>query len=144
MAKRLSSQEAAEKYVRRTTAAVGDMVRGVDSVTVNPAEKAIAKKDKLLQNFTASVNNGKWERGMRNTSLEGWKEAMKGKGQQRVAAGVQAAQQKMVKFFDELIPFQTDLQSKIANMSDLTIEDSIARASAWIRGMSGFRKNSRN
>lgn len=143
MAKRLSAQELAEKYVRRTTAATEDMKRGVASVTVNPAEKAIAKKDKLKTNFIASIDNGKWERGMRNVTLASWQEAMSGKGAQRVAAGVQAAQAKMEKFFAELLPFQQDLQSRIATMSDLTLEDSVARASAWIRGMANFKRNSR-
>jgi hypothetical protein len=47
---------------------------------------------------------------------------------------------KTTAFFSELLPFQADLSKKIETLPDLTIEDSINRASTWIRGMSNFRK----
>lgn len=130
----------AEKYVRRTTAAVSDMVNGVKNVTVNPAEQAIAKEQKLVANWNASVQDGKWRAGMRRVTLQSWQESMVTKGQARIASGVQAAQSKMEGFFTELIPYQDELNKKISTMNDTTLEDNIQRMAEWARGMSKFRR----
>jgi len=130
----------AEKYVRRTQAATTDMVNGVNNVTVNPAQQAIAKEQKLITNWNASINEGKWKRGMQTVTLEGWKQSMIQKGAPRVAAGAQAAQGKMEAFYSELLPYQDALQSKLANMPDITLEDSINKAVEWMRGMSKFKR----
>jgi len=137
---KFTPQELAEKHARRTTAAVQDMIKGVDNVTTSPTEQAASKKDKLIARWNESVNSGKWERGLRAVSLDQWKTSMKEKGAQRVAAGIAGAKDKMISFYAELIPFQADLSAKISSMPDLTLEDSIARATAQIRGMANFRK----
>lgn len=137
---KFTPQELAEKHARRTTAAVPDMIKGVEAVQVSPTNQAADKKDKLVARWNEAINSGKWERGLRNVSLDQWKTSMKEKGANRVAAGIAGAKDKMVAFYAELIPFQSDLSAKIASMPDLTLEDSIARATAQIRGMSTFRK----
>lgn len=132
----------AEKFVRRTQAASQDMVNGVNSVTVNPAQKAIAKEDKLKNNWNEAINSGKWRRGMGTVTLESWKQSMIQKGAPRVAAGVQAAQGKMEQFFSELLPYQEQGLAKLASMPDMTIEDSINKAVAWMRHMAQFKRRS--
>lgn len=129
-----------EKWVRRTQAASQDMVNGVNNVTVNPAQQAIAKEQKLVSNWNASITSGKWRRGMGAVTLEGWKQAMIQKGAPRVSAGAQASQGKMEQFYSELLPYQDALQSKLSAMPDLTLEDSINKAVEWMRGMSKFKR----
>jgi len=143
MASRLSPAEIAEKHARRTKGAVQDMIKGVDNVTVAPGQLAGKKEAKLIQNWNESVTSGRWKRGVEKVSLEEWKASMKDKGAQRVAAGIDAARGKVEAFYAELLPFQADLSAKVAGMPDLTIEDSIQRASTWIRGMGNFRKGGR-
>lgn len=140
MAKNQTPQSVAEKYVRRTTGAVQDMVNGVNAVTVSPTVKAVEKKDKLTQNWNAAMTSGKWERGMKRVTLDDWKKSMIEKGAPRVAAGVQAAAGKMTDFFAELIPFQDAAKAEIERMSDLTLEDSIQRMNAWTRKMASFKR----
>lgn len=130
----------AEKFVRRTQAATQDMTNGVNAVTINPAQQAIAKEAKLLQNVTQAIQSGKWRRGMQTVTLESWKQAMIQKGAPRVSAGVQAAQGKMEQFYGELLPYQEQLQTKLSTMPDLTLEDSINKAVTWMRGMSNFKR----
>lgn len=130
----------AEKFVRRAQAATQDMVNGVNQVTVNPAQQAIAKEQKLLNNVTQAIQSGKWRRGMQTVTLESWKQSMIQKGAPRVAAGVQAAQGKMEAFYSELLPYQEQLQTKLGAMPDLTLEDSINRATTWMRGMASFKR----
>ena len=141
MTSKLTPAQVAEKHARRTKAATQDMVAGVNAVETNPATKAIAKKQKLMQNWNAAMQSGKWERGMKRVTLDGWKQSMIEKGVGRVAAGIDASMDKTTEFYAELLPFQDDLSKKIDNLPDLTIEDSIQRASTWIRGMSNFRKS---
>jgi hypothetical protein len=133
-------KQISEKWVRRTQGASQDMVNGVKSVTVNPAQQAIAKEQKLLTNLTESITSGKWRRGMQSVTLEGWKESMITKGAPRVAAGAQNAAGKMEQFYGELLPYQDQLQSKLATMPDLTLEDSIQKAVSWMRGMAAFKR----
>jgi len=130
----------AEKWVRRTQAASQDMVNGVNAVTTNPAQQAIAKEAKLLNNVTEAITSGKWRRGMAAVTLEGWKQAMIQKGAPRVAAGAQAAQTKSEQFYAELLPYQDSLKSKLASMPDMTLQDNIQRAVTWMSDMSKFRR----
>lgn len=140
MANGKDPKQVAEKFVRRTQAATQDMINGVNAVTTNPAQQAIAKEQKLLNNVTEAITSGKWRRGMQTVTLEGWKASMVQKGAPRVSAGVQAAQGKMEAFYAELLPYQDQLQTKLASMPDLTLEDSINKAVEWMRGMSKFRR----
>ena len=136
----MTPQQIAEKHNRRTKAAVQDLIAGVNNVETNPAQQAIKKKAKLLQNWNDAMQSGKWERGMGRVTLEGWKASMIDKGAGRISAGLDASMGKTTEFFAELIPFQNDLSKKVDALPDLTIEDSINRAATWIRGMGNFRK----
>lgn len=140
MAKKLTPEQIAEKQMRRTKAATQDMVSGVNGVEVAPSKQAVAKKQKAINNWNDAMQSGKWERNLGRVTLEEWKKSMVEKGVARVAAGVDASKDKLVAFYGELIPFQADLSKKIESLPDLTVEDSIQRASTWIRGMSTFRK----
>lgn len=138
---KIRPEEAAEKWARRTQTAVPDYVAGVQRVTESPTAKAAAKKNKMLQKVTEAIQSGKWEQALQRVSLEDWRQATLSKGQQRIAAGVQAAQGKMQEFMADLFSFQERLQAEVHRMPDLTIEDSVNRAVAWIRGMTKFRRS---
>lgn len=137
---RLSPQDAADKHIRRTTAAVEDMRKGVAAVTEAPTQAAVRKLDKMQQRWLEAYNSGKIQRGLERVSLEDWKSAMLDKGVGRVASGVTAARSKLEGFYGELFAYEDRLLSDIDGMSDLTLEDSIARSAAWIRGMSKFTR----
>ena len=57
-----------------------------------------------------------------------------------IDAGVDAASDKIEDFFGQLFQHQEGLERKVAGMSDLTLEDSIARMTTWVRGMSEFQR----
>lgn len=135
-----NAKDVSEKWARRAAGATQDMINGVNSVTVNPAQQAAAKEQKMITNLTQSVQSGKWRRGLARVTLEDWKRSMIEKGASRVASGVQNAQPKMESFMSELLPYQEQLQSKLAGMPDLTLEDNINRAVTFMRGMSQFKR----
>lgn len=137
---RVSAEEYAEKHARRLKGAVEDIRRGVDRVSEAPTAKAADKQDKMLANLQAAVSSGKWARRLRAVTLEEWKDKTLTKGIGRIAAGIDAAHGKQVAFAEQLLAFEGTLLEKVDKMSDMTLEDSIAKMTAWARGMSKFSK----
>jgi len=137
---KLTPSEATEKHARRLKGATEDIRRGVSRVTEAPGEKAAAKEQKFRQNLLASIDNGKWARRVKSVSLGEWQSLMSEKGIPRIAAGVDASADKIEDFFSQLFAHQEGLERKVSGMSDLTLEDSIARMTTWVRGMSDFQR----
>jgi len=135
-----TAEEAAKKQAEKLKSSLEYVKQGINRVSVAPTAQAATKKDKMLAHLTESVNNGKWERGLGRVTLEDWKASALNKGVQRIPAGIDAAFGKQVKFYSELLPFQDALVSKIKTMPDMTIEDSVARSAAMIRGMKNFKR----
>lgn len=142
MAKKINMtpEQFVEKHARRTKNALEDVKTGVMNVTESPTAKAAAKKNKMLQNVTAAINNGKWERGLRRVSLDEWKEKFINKGIARIPAGIDASADKIRAFAGELLSYEAQLQSKVHTMPDLTLEDSVNRMVEWTRGMAKFQR----
>jgi len=137
---RVTPEEFADKHARRLKAAVEDIRSGVDKVTEAPTAKAAAKQDKMISRLQAAVTSGKWAARLKSVTLEDWKAKTITKGLARIATGIDEARDKQVKFASQLLPFEADLQTKIAKLPDLTLEDSIGRSTAWIRGMAKFER----
>ena len=137
---KLTPQEFQEKHARNLKASVPDIRAGVLRVTDSPTEKAAAAQNKMLARLTEAVSSGKWAAGLRRVSLEEWKDKTLNKGIGRIAAGIDAAAPKVVAFATDLIAFENTLMSRIETMPDLTLEDSIQRATEWIRGMAKFER----
>ena len=140
MAVKISPAEYAEKHARRLKASVDDIRQGVERVTDSPTAKAAASADKMLANLSEAVRSGKWSKGLRRVTLEEWKSKTLTKGVGRIAAGIDAAHDKQVDFATELFAHENALMSKIDGMPDLTLEDSVSRATEWIRGMAKFER----
>jgi hypothetical protein len=136
----LSPDEFADKHARRLKGSVDDIRAGIARVTESPTAKAADKKDKMLQNLTASVNSGKWAQRLRSVTLEDWKAKTTDKGLSRIASGIDGARAKVVDFASQLLPYEANLQQQVNKLPDLTLEDSISRMTSWVRGMSKFTR----
>jgi len=139
---RLSAAEFAEKHIRRTKAASTDMRAGVERVTEAPGKKAAVKQEKMKANLVAAIDSGKWARRTASVTLEDWKKDMLEKGVGRVSAGLDRAADKIEAFAEELIVHENALLAKVGDMPDLTLQDSINRATTWIEGMAKFERKS--
>jgi len=137
---KLTPKEFQEKHARRLKGAVEDVRRGIDRVTESPTEKAAAKQDKMLSNLTAAVSSGKWAAGLKRVSLEEWKKKARDVGVNRIAAGIDAAEGKVVAFAEQLLPHIDRGQAKIKSMPDVTLDDNINRATSFMRHMAEFRR----
>lgn len=141
MAIKVTSREAAAKFARNLGAATEDIRRGVERVTDNPCERAAARQEKMLANLTEAIRNGKWASGLRRVSLADWKKAFIEKGLTRIGPGANAAVDKLAKFYDDLFPHIEAGLRELDGMSDLTLEDNIARATAMMRHMHRFKRS---
>ncbi len=137
---KVTPQEFASKWARRTSAATGDYTRGIDRVTEAPGIKAAAKADKLIAELTRVINDGTWQERVSSVTLQQWKTAAKDKGAGRIAAGVQAAEGDMQRFAGELLQAVDSAKAEVDAMPDLTLEDRIQRSVAFQRRMSEFKR----
>lgn len=139
---KLTAAEFQEKHARRLKAATEDMRKGIDRVTESPTAKAAAKQDKMLAGVTAAVQSGKWAAGLKRVSLDEWKRKTRDVGVNRVAAGIDAAKDKVVAFAEDLLPHIDRGREKIAAMPDITLDDSINRMTSFTRHMATFKRSS--
>lgn len=132
--------DVAARWVRRTQAATQDYTDAVNRVTESPMQKAAAQKQAMIQKLTAAVNDGTWERGLARVSLADWKAKTSQVGAQRIAQGVTQAEGKMQTFMSQFLPYADSVSQQVKGMPKITLEDSIARASAAIRAMAAFKQ----
>ena len=136
---KLTATEFQEKHARRLKAAVEDVRKGIDRVTENPCEKAAAKQDKMLTNLTAAVVTGKWAAGLKRVPLEKWKKQTRDVGVNRIAAGIDAAKEKVVSFAEVLLPHIDRGKDKINTMPDVTLDDNINKMVTFVRHMATMK-----
>lgn len=133
---KLSPVDISEKWARRTKGAVSDIQAGIDRVTESPAQKAIAKKDKMKANLLKSLDDGTWEKRLGEVSLEDWKSKTRAKVAERLAGGVDGAAAKRQKFDTHLVNTINEILPKIDSMPDMTLEDSVNRVRTFMDHMS--------
>ena len=138
---KVTPQEYADKWARRTAAAVPDYRAGVARVTEAPGQKAAAKVDKMRQNVNAALDSGKWESRVAGVTLPEWKSAAIEKGAARIGAGVEAAKGDMVRFGTELLQHTDTVAAEVAAMPDLSLADRIQRAVHNMTRMAEFSRS---
>lgn len=137
---RLTPEQAADKLIRRAQGAVADYVTGVKAVEESPTVAAAKNLDKAQLNYNEAITSGRMAKRLTSVSREDWIKATTEKGQARYAPGLTAAKEKVTEFFNEFLPFADRVSGEVAAMPDLTIEDSVARASHAIRRLHEFER----
>jgi len=138
---RVDAEGFQEKHARRLKASVEDIRKGVARITRNPCELAAAKQEKMIAKLTESVNSGKWAKNLKKVTLDEWKDKMTEKGIPRISGGIDGAKDKVIAFAKDLLPHVDSGVEKVKRLPDLTIEDSVNRASAFIRHMADFKRS---
>jgi len=132
---RLTPEEFGAKWATRTAAATSDYQAGVQRVQTAPGQLAAAKEQKYQAGVAQAVATGKWRRNVGAVSLQQWQDAALNKGAQRLATGAQAAQSKMAAAGARILPMIDAVKAEVDRMPDNTLEDRIAKASAFARGL---------
>lgn len=144
MARKLPSAASfATKWNRRIKGATQDVREGIEGVEEAPTLAAARAIPKMKQRLLDAIDSGKVERGLRRVTLEDWKRAALNKGVGRIAQGADDALDKVEDFAGELLPHIARGQAALADLPDLTIEDSINRVGTFIRHMATFRRGDR-
>ena len=136
-----TAQEVAAKWTSRSQAAEQDYADGVAKTDKDPTALAIAAGPRLLANFTAAFNSGKWANGLRRAGKQGWQNAVASKGKANYSTGVAAATSKVEQAFASLLAFESTLQQQVQSMANVTDNDREQRMLTWVRGMRKYQKS---
>lgn len=138
---KLTAQAAAQKWARNYANATETMKQGVMAVTQNPAEAAIAAKDRYIKGVTEAFNDGRYEAGLRKVTLNSWRQAYIDKGIQNAAAGARVGQTKYQAHEAEFGPVRDAIVASLPARG--SIADNRARMLAMFEGMVEAGKNRR-
>jgi len=125
-----------DKWGRRLSAAGPDIQAGVQRVQTAPGIAAAAAQDRMLAALTAAVTSGVWASKVSKVSLPDWQNAMVNKGMPRIAAGVSTAQKTKTAQVTALLNAVDQSVASIAGLPKGGIDNSIARATGFMRAMS--------
>lgn len=132
---RLSPAEYAEKWGRRMKGATEDIRRGISKVTEAPGVAAARAVDRMRTNLNAAIDDGTWGAQVGAVTLSEWQKATGDKGVARVAAGVDQAMPSQTKMAERLLDAVDQSVAAVERLPKGTLEDSVARASTFIREM---------
>lgn len=133
-------QASLEKYLRNAGNASEAMKAGVSTVTESPSAKAAQNTDKMLRNFTESVNSGRYAANANAVPVEEWKGAMISKGIPNMAQGVRNLSPRAKRNITTQLEKANAVSAQIATMPNNTEADAEARMLAAVRAMRGTKK----
>jgi len=111
------------------------ITNGVKATEVSPGKRAAAAKDAWVRAMQSKEVQDRWANEVGKVTLEEWQQAMINKGIPNITNGVNAAAGKMTNFYDWLVKTENEILNKINAMPELTLEQRIQRAVAWMKAM---------
>ncbi len=139
---RMAANDISDKWGKNQKASVPFIIKGLDNVTEDPGQKAVDKQEKMLANLTESITNGTWAKRRLKVGLSEWREKTKKKVTERMAGGVDAAMPKRKQFDSWLVSTLDSVLPEIANMADMTLQDSLARVQKLMEHMANNKYKS--
>ena len=130
-----------DKWGTRLNAAGPYITAGVNNVTVAPGQLAAAASDRMLANLTAAVTSGLWASRVSSVSLSDWKSAMTLKAIPRIPQGVTQAQKTKTAVITSLLNAVDSAAATANALPKGNIQQSIARASAFMMAMNAAKPN---
>lgn len=131
----------AQRWAQNAAAAAPRYVQGAEQTSKDPTALAIAALPKYMQRVQEAYQSGRTQRGLQRAGKAGWLAGVTGKGAMNYSNGVSASQGKFAERIAPVLAYEATLQGQINNMPNLTLQDSINRATAWIQGMAAYKTN---
>jgi len=138
---KITPSQAAQKLGQRIAQSGAAYLAGVQAVTENPAQKAIAAKAKWEAGIMDAIANNRFEKGLSKVTLQGWKQSVADFGQNRYTSSATKAEKNYAAFAQEFFPFLDTVSDEVDSMPNMTIEDSIARMAHNVRRLHGWRNS---
>jgi len=123
------------KWGTRLNSAQADMKAGAQRVTTAPGQSAAQAQALMRQRILEAIDNGLWAKNVASVSLADWQNAFINKGIGRVGAGVTAAQQSKTQVITNLLNAVDSAANQARALPKGTIENSVARAAAFMTAM---------
>ena len=136
---KVTPEQYAEKQARNLKNSLPDIRRGIENVSSAPGQKAAAAQQRMKDNLNKSIDDGRWAKKVSGVSLEEWKSAALNKGVDRIASGIDNAQPRQIAMGGRLLAAVDQSASKVRAMPKGTLQDSIARMTAFVTDMSKFK-----
>lgn len=132
---RVNAQQWLQKWGQNLNASGTYITAGVNAVQTAPGIAAAAAQDRMLTNLTAAITSGLWAKNVSSVSLSDWKNAMINKAIPRISQGVTSAQQTKSGVITQLLAAVDTAAAAAKALPKGNIEQSIARAAAFMRTM---------
>lgn len=129
----------AAKWSGAASVAQQAYVDGVQRTTKDPTSLAAAAAQKMLSGVQAAITSGYWQRRLQEVGAAGWKAAVVAKAA-NYGVGVGAAQTKYQTGITAFWNYMAPTLATIEAMPKATLQDSIARATAWITAAAAYQK----
>ena len=136
---KLTPEQYAEKQARNLKNSLPDIRMGIERVSQAPGQQAAAAQQRMKDNLHRSIDDGRWAAKVSGVSLEDWKQAALTKGVDRIAQGIDQAHNKQVIMAGRLLSAVDSSAAKVRQMPKGTIQDSIARMTAFVEDMHKFK-----
>lgn len=137
--RRLTAEQAADKWQRRMQTAAEDYTTGVNAVTESPTAAAAEQANKYQVGVQEAVAQGRFQRGLERVSLQDWKTAAVEKGAPRLATGATAAAPLVRTRLQQIFAAQDEVLAIVDQMPTDTLEQRIAKSTRWQMEMSRRR-----
>lgn len=136
---KVSPLEGADKLKRGISTHGSDYQAGVNKVTENPAQKAIAAKDVWVAGIQDAIANNRYEKGLSRVTLADWKNSVNNGGVMRYTQSADKAATNYAKFAADFYPFLQNVQNTIQAMPRRNLQESIARMVANVQAIHEFK-----
>lgn len=134
----LSPQQMAQKWAAKYGASQEAYKAGVTATQVNPAQQAIAAKDRWIAALNDAANRGAYEAGLSGVTLQSWQQACVEKGAQAIPTAARLAVLKVQKVEQEMKPKREAIKSALPPRG--TLEQNLERARLMAMGMAQLKR----
>lgn len=134
---KLSPQALAALWSTRVQSSVDAYKSGINSVSENPAQQAIAAKQRYIDGVNRAFQEGRYEAGLQGVTKESWKAACVEKGAANIASGARAGAVKVQRAEQRMGPIRDAIVASLPPRGSL--EENIQRAAQMARQMAATR-----
>lgn len=134
-----SAQQAGTNWLNAAPRATANWTQGIQNTTVDPTALAAQQAQKAVLNFSAVVNSGQWARRLADAGKAKWQANSLSK-QNNYSTGYTAGQTAYEQGYTAFWNYMGPQLQTILNMPKNSIQDSIARASAFITAAHAYQK----
>lgn len=132
----MTPDQVAANWASRLAASTSKITVGVNAVTTSPGQAAARQQAAYVSNVQA--NAAKWAARTAAVPLSTWQQDTISKGIPRIATGAQAAVPKFTAVMTSLLPYITSQVNALPARG--TLDQNIARMTAFVQGMSKYSK----